>query len=143
MPKVRHGSRVKVLFEGKEVGIMTNFAPNEDYGQAPVYGIGHLTPQELVNQRFAGTFTFTSLLIEKAKIANLGYVKTSGKPVADVAKAILTQEGFTISIEDKYTGENIETYEGCKVGSRGLNVTENAILVRNGAGGYLSPASVE
>lgn len=140
--KIRHGARVNILFETKIIGRITNFTPNEDYGLQPAYGIGNFEPQELVQTRFGGNFTFSAFLIEKEKVKDLQYIKTAGKSLKAAVKDILSAEGFTIQIIDKYTGDDIETYSGCKIGARGLNVTENAFLIRNGSGMYTNPAVV-
>jgi len=137
MAKVKHGSRVEILFGSNSVGVITNFAPNEDTGLQPVYGIGHFHPQELVRTRFSGSFTFSKMVIAQEKVVDSGYVITDEVPLSTVAKSFLEQEGFQIQIKDKYgEKQTFKTYNGCKIGSTGINVTENAIIVENGNGQY-------
>lgn len=142
MPKVKHGSRVEVLFNNTAIGVITNFAPNEDTGLQPVYGIGQFHPQEIVQTRYAGTFTFSKMVLSGDKATDIGWKETSGKSLKDTATAFLENAGFSIQIQDKY-GEKqvIKTYHGCKIGSTGINVTENAIIVENGNGQFINCAT--
>lgn len=137
--KVIHGARVRVVFEGKLIGVLTNITENEDYGVQPVYGIGNFTPQELVALRFSGNFNFAKLVLSTDKIADLQYAARSGKDLASIAKDILTKEGFTIVVEDKYTNDNIATVSGCIMTNLSLTVGENAILNQSGSGMYGEP----
>ena len=134
---VKHGSRVEVLFDGNPVGVLTNFAPNEDTGMQPVYGIGHLQPQELATTRYTGTFSFTKLLVSDAKVQDIGWIESDQKTLSQISESFLTRKGFNIWIKDKYTNQVLKTYSGCKVASRGMNVTENAIIMENGNGQFL------
>lgn len=138
--KIIHGARAKVVFEGVIVGVLTNITENEDYGMQGVYGIGHLTPQEIVALRFSGNFNFTKLVMSSDVIKNLQYAERSGKTVSEIAKQILIQEGFTLVIEDKYNNNaNIATISGCKMNNLSVTVSENAIVTQNGSGMYGEP----
>lgn len=135
---VKHGSRVEIIFGGEVVGVITNFVPNEDTGLQPVYGIGHFYPQELWNSRYTGTFTFTKLLISEEKVQDLGWMESDGVTLKDLAKNFITQKGFNIEVKDKYSGQVFKTYAGCKIGTKGINITENAIIVENGNGQFIN-----
>jgi len=137
--KVVHGARVHVAFEGTKIGVLTNITENEDYGVQGVYGIGNLTPQELVALRFSGTFNFSKLVLSSEKISELQYAERAGKDAAAVSRAILTKEGFSVIIEDKYTKANIATIHGCILSNLSITVGENAIVTQNGSGQYGEP----
>jgi len=140
--KVVHGARIKVVFESKEIGVLTNITENEDYSLQAIHGIGHFTPQEIVALRFSGTFNYASMVLSTDNITNLKYAARSGKSAVDIAKAIMTQEGFTLDISDKYTNEPIATIGMCKMGNLSLQVGENTIMQRSGSGMYGTPLSV-
>ncbi len=137
--KVIHGARIGVFFESKKIGVLTNLTENEDYGVQPVYGIGELTPVELVALRFSGNFNYSKLLLSTDVIADLKYAERSGKDLQSISRAILTQEGFTIVIEDKYSKLNIATISGCIMTNLSLTVSENAIVQQSGSGMYGEP----
>lgn len=137
--KVIHGAKIVVTFEGKKIGVLTNLTENEDYGVQAVYGIGNFTPSELVALRFTGNFTYSKLVLSDDAIADLQYAERSGKTLAVIAKAILTQEGFVIAIEDKHNGNNIATISDCKMTNLSLTVSENAIVQQSGSGMYGEP----
>ncbi len=137
--KIMHGARVKVIFDGKQIGILTTVTENEDYGLQPIYGIGEFTPQEILAMRFSGDFNYTKLVVASEKIKDLKLAERTGKSVPSIVREIMTQKGFTIVIEDKYTKENIATITECKMGSISLTVTENALLQQSGRGSYGAP----
>lgn len=137
--KVLHGARVRVTFEGVSIGVLTNITENEDYGLQGVYGIGKMTPFELVALRFTGNFNYAKLVLSTDKIKDLQYAERSGKDLEFIAKAILTQEGFTIVIEDKYGKNNVATINGCKMSNLSLSVGENQIVNQSGSGQYGEP----
>ena len=143
MPKttIGHGARLKVVFEGKIIGTITSLTFNEDVGQQAVYGIGNFLPQEIVSLRFTGTFNYNSLVIVNAKITDLQYAERSGKSIGEIARAILTQEGFTITIEDKIKGDLLASIGGVKMGNLSFNFGENVLVQKSGSGLFANPVS--
>lgn len=139
--KVVHGARVLVFFGAVKVGVMSTITENEDYGLQGAYAIGQMNPFEIIALRFSGNFNFTSLVLTESAIAEMKFGEREGKTVKQIIQAILTQDGFTIVIQDKYTGENIATISGCKMGNLSLTVGENAISQRSGSGMYGDPVS--
>ncbi len=139
--KVVHGARVLVFFSGTKVGVMSTITENEDYGLQGAYAIGQLEPFEIIALRFSGNFNFTSLVLTEDNLNKLKFGERAGKTVPNIVKAILTQEGFTIVLQDKYTDENIATISGCKIGNLSLTVGENAITQRSGSGMYGEPVN--
>lgn len=137
--KVIHGARVGIFFAGKKIGVLTSLTENEDFGQQAVYGIGELTPFEIVALRFSGNFSYSKLVLSTDALADLKYPEREGKTLAAISREILTQEGFTITIEDKYTQANIASISGCKLSTLSLSVSENAIVQQNGSGLYGEP----
>lgn len=142
MGKVQHGAIVKVVFEGVIIGVLTSLSENEDYGLQGVYGIGTHAPVELVPLRFTGNFNYQKLVLNTDRIADLQYAERSGKTLEAISKDILTQEGFTIVVENKFTKDNVSTINGCKMGNLSLSVGENQIVNQNGSGMYGEPLIV-
>lgn len=140
--KVVHGARIKVVFEKTEIGVLTNITENEDYTLQAIHGIGHFTPQEIVALQFTGNFNYSSMVLSTDNITNLKYAQRSGKSAVAVAKAIMTQEGFTLDISDKYNGDTIAVIGMCKMGNLSLQIGENTIMQRSGSGRYGIPLSV-
>ena len=136
---VKHGSRLKVVFEDVAIGTLTNITWNEDHGMQGVYGIGQFTPVELVNLRFTGSFNFSMLVLGVDKIKDLQYAERKNKSVGDIARAILTKEGFTIVIEDKYTGDLITSIAGVKLGNLGFTAGEGVLMQKSGSGMFKDP----
>lgn len=137
--KVVHGARVLVYFGSTKIGVMSNITESEEYGLQGAYAIGQMNPYEIVALRFSGSFNFTMLVLTESTIADLKFGQREGQTVKQIIHAILTQEGFTIVINDKYTTENIATITGCKIGNLSLTVGENAISQRSGSGMYGDP----
>lgn len=139
--KVIHGARILVFFGSTKIGVMSTISENEDYTLQGAYAISKMEPFELVALRFSGNFNFTTLVLTESTIADLKFGERAGKSVPEIVRSILTQEGFIIVIEDKYTGENIATISGCKIGNLSLTVGENAISQRSGSGMYGEPVN--
>lgn len=139
--KIIHGARVLVYFGSTKIGAMNSITENEDYSLQGAYAIGQMNPFEIVALRFLGNFNFTTLVLTESLIADLKFGQRDGQTVKQIIQAILTQEGFTIVINDKYTSENIATISGCKIGNLSLTVGENAITQRSGSGMYGDPVS--
>ena len=139
--KVVHGARVLVFFGATKIGVMSTITENEDYGLQGAYAIGQMEPFELVALRFSGNFNFNSLVLTESTIADMKFGERAGKTVKDIVKSILTQEGFIVVLQDKYTEENIATISGCKIGNLSLSVGENAITQRSGSGMYGEPVN--
>ena len=137
--KVVHGARVLVYFGSKKIGVMSTITENEDYSLQGAYAIGQMTPYEIVALRFSGNFNFSALVLTESNISELKFGQREGQTVKQIVQTILTQEGFTIVINDKYTTENIATITGCKIGNLSLTVGENSISQRSGSGMYGDP----
>ena len=137
--KVIHGAKIKVVFKEKPIGTLTNITWNEDHGMQGVYGIGQFTPVELASLRFTGSFNFSMLVLSNDLITDLQYAERKGKSVGDIAKAILVKEGFTIVLEDKYTGERITSIAGCKLGNLSFTAGEGVLMSKSGSGMFAEP----
>lgn len=139
MGKVQHGAIIKILFDGKPVGILTGFSPGQSWGLTPQYAIGLLKPYELVKIRFSGTWSASSFVIAKEDVSQLKLVKTKGRTVEDVVREFLNDEGFTISVENKYTGAKIVSLNKAQIDSENYSFTENAIVGKNVSGLFIDP----
>ena len=136
---IQHGAIIKILFDGEVVGQLNGFNPGQDWGLTGVYQIGDITPVELVKLRFSGTWSASSFVISTEDVERLKSVKSKGKPVADVVREFLGDEGFTIAVQNKYTGKNIVSIAKAKLGSENYSFTENAIVGKNISGQYIDP----
>ena len=137
--KVRHGARLFIVINGKPVGRLTGFNPNENSDIIPIYGIGNFHPRELPHTRWSGNFTASAFVVEKEKVSEIGDIGTLGISVEQYVKNLLMSEGFDIAVEDKYTKEVVISFVGCKINSKSYNISENAIVMKNVSGMYLEP----
>ena len=135
--KVRHAARSLVIFEGVTIGVLSNITLDEDYNLVGVKGIGDFADQEEVATGFTGTFNYSSFILSNDKIKNLQYAERAGKSAQAIARAIMTQEGFTLVLQDKIGQDNIATVSGCKMGHLTINASQGQILGRSGSGKYL------
>lgn len=137
--KVIHGAKLKVVFEKTVIGTLTNLTWNEDHGIQGVYGIGQFTPVELASLRFTGSFNYTMLVLSNDRLTDLQYAERKNKSVGEIAKAILTKEGFTIVLEHKYDNTLITSIAGCKLGNLSFTAGEGVLMQKSGSGMFAEP----
>lgn len=139
MGNTLHGAKIKCQFAGVTIAVMQSITTSEDYGLVDVRGFGDFIPIEIAALIFTGNFNFTTFVLSTDKIKDLQFGEREGKTVEAITKEILEQEGFDIVVENKYTGNNVATIAGCKVGTLGMTFTQGAISQRNGSGKYGKP----
>ncbi len=139
MVQTKHGARIKVVFEGKVIGALQQVSGQEDHGQQAIYQISELTPMEIVSLRFSGTFNYSKVVIAKQRIKDLQHAERENKTVQQITREILTREGFTIVLEDKFDNTVIQSISGCKLGSLSFTVSEGTLMSQNGSGQFGVP----
>jgi hypothetical protein len=130
--RVLHSGRVEISFNGVTIGRMLGFQPSESFGMQMQYCIGTIFPYEGVALRFAGQFSCSAFMIEKDKLAEAGVpAGTTAAAVSSSIKDLLTKDGITVTVKDRVSGQPFVIIQGAKCDAHGLNVTANAVIMRN------------
>lgn len=140
-----------------EVGFVRNLNINESHEITPIYGIGHLTPQELPVTKWSGTMTAESYLIDFYKALNVLtdasiVQRTVNSPEEFVDTVLLNDDGVTLDIyrkvevdRDPTTGvvqsglEIFASVRGCKMTRDGISISDGQIAGRNVEFMYKTP----
>ena len=118
--KVVSGHLVQIVMRGQVIANCQTTNSNVDLGAQPIFGLGDLEPNEIVNTRYQGSFTVNRFFMRAKNLAALGL---AGLSPAD----ILTMEPFNVQVLDKATGRTIRVYEECTPASYGDSFTANAV----------------
>jgi len=153
--KVLTGALARVKFGGLEVGKMRNVRITENWVVNPVKGIGRISPQELATVDWNGNVTcgMYAILTKNAlrqytRNINIADIGQAASAVELFNMQALFDEGIDIELLAKVrdpdnpktpTLVTIAKIVGAKLTSEGLEVTENAIMGRNGSFNYLQP----
>lgn len=121
---VRTGNRVAILFDGKQIGLLQNLTPNDDYGLEPAAGIGDIHVQEYVPTLARHSLSASSMILPTKSMKEAGIAPENGD-------GALLGNVFDIEVYDKYTGDLLTKYTGVSYASGSAEIRANAIIVSN------------
>ncbi|EJG5414272.1 hypothetical protein NAD41_000873 [Salmonella enterica] len=118
---VRSGNQIKVLFDGKQIGLIQSLSCNDDYAPEPASGIGDIHVQEYVPTMARHSLSVSAMLLNKSQLQAAGIVPENGDAVL---------EGLVFDIEqyDNLTGVLLRKYTGCSYASGSIETTKHAIV---------------
>ncbi len=127
------------------IGRAAQMSVQETYGVRPIYGIGHMTPQELPILQWAGQLSLSMFAIP-TKENILGQFTKQGS-VTQVVNNLLFNEGVDIVIARrvKPTDNSTEEYvdvasvNGAVCQSESMDISEGNIVMRQGSFVFSSP----
>lgn len=122
--KTHSGNRIRIEFDGKEVGLVQSVRGNDDYGPEPASGIGDIHAQEYVPTMARHSVSVSSMALKRANLRQLGIFAENGD-------AVLRGRVFDIVEYDKDTEAVLRKYIGCSYASGEVEVSKHAIIVHN------------
>lgn len=121
---VRSGNQIKVIFDGKQIGLIQNISMNDDYAPEPASGIGDIHVQEYVPTMARHTLSVSAMLLNKSQLQAAGIVPENGD-------AVLQGLVFDIEQYDGLTGTLLRKYTGVSYASGSIETQKHAIVTSN------------
>ncbi|ECZ5235213.1 TPA: hypothetical protein ACNEJR_003651 [Escherichia coli] len=118
---VRSGNQIKVLFDGKQIGLIQSLSCNDDYAPEPASGIGDIHVQEYVPTMARHSLSVSAMLLNKSQLQSAGIVPENGD-------AVLQGLVFDIEQYDNLTGVLLRKYTGVSYASGSIETTKHAIV---------------
>ncbi|ECB1886239.1 hypothetical protein IAJ44_004295 [Salmonella enterica] len=118
---VRSGNQIKVLFDGKQIGLIQSLSCNDDYAPEPASGIGDIHVQEYVPTMARHSLSVSAMLLNKSQLQAAGIVPENGD-------AVLQGLVFDIEQYDNLTGVLLRKYIGVSYASGSIETTKHAIV---------------
>jgi len=123
--KVRSGNRIKVLFDGQQVGLIDSVRMDDDYSPEPASGIGDIHVVEYVPTMARHTVHVTNMVLNAASLRSLNIHAENGD---DVLKGRV----FDFEVYDKDSGVLLRKYVNCSYARGGIDTRKHAIVVASG-----------
>ncbi|EAO3412082.1 hypothetical protein D0Q53_20490 [Salmonella enterica] len=118
---VRSGNQIKVLLDGKQVGLIQSISCNDDYAPEPASGIGDIHVQEYVPTMARHSLSVSAMLLNKSQLQAAGIVPENGD-------AVLQGLVFDVEQYDGLTGVLLRKYSGVSYASGSIETTKHAIV---------------
>lgn len=118
---VRSGNQIKVLLDGKQIGLIQSITCNDDYAPEPASGIGDIHVQEYVPTMARHTLSVSAMLLNKSQLQAAGVVPENGD-------AVLQGLVFDVEQYDNLTGVLLRKYSGVSYASGSIETTKHAIV---------------
>jgi hypothetical protein len=123
--KTQTGNRLRVLFNGIQVGLVQSVRMSDDYGPDAASGIGDIHAVEYVPTMARHTLSVSNMQLKKAGLRELGISVENGE-------AMLKGIVIDIVLFDKDDGRELRKYVGCSYASGDVDVSKHAIVQVNG-----------
>lgn len=121
---VRSGNQIKVIFDGKQIGLIQSISMNDDYAPEPASGIGDIHVQEWVPTMARHQLSVSAMLLNKSQLQAAGIVPENGD-------AVLQGLVFDIEQYDGLTGALLRKYTGVSYASGSIETQKHAIVTSN------------
>lgn len=122
--KVRSGNTIKVLLDGKEVGLLQQVRASDDYAPDAASGIGDIHVAEYVPTLARHSLTVSAMVLSRGALRAAGVVSENGE-------AALRGLELDIVVYDKLSGEELIKYVGCVNSGGDVEVSKHAVLMEN------------
>ncbi len=117
------GNRMKVELDGKEIGLIQNWRPNDSYGLDPASGIGDIHVIEHVPTMARHTFSVEWMMLNANNAYQQGIIPENG----DAALKGLVFDAVAYAKDDDQ--RILRKYLKCSYDSGSINISKHAILV--------------
>ena len=122
--KTRSGNRIKVVFDGKQIGLVQSVSMNDDYSPDPASGIGDIHIQEYVPTMARHSLSVGTMVLKRGSMMEAGITMENGE-------AVLAGLVFDFEVYDGDEGALLRKYVGCSYASGSVDVTKHAIVTQN------------
>ncbi|NCA72070.1 MAG: hypothetical protein EOM91_18725 [Sphingobacteriia bacterium] len=123
--KVRSGNRIRVVMDGKQIGLVQDIRFSDDYGPEPASGCGDIAVQEYVPTMARHSIQVSQMILITDSMRSLGISLENGD---DALKGMV----FDIEVVDKETGEVLRKAIDCSFAQGDIDVRKHAILMASG-----------
>lgn len=120
------GNRIEIQFDGKQIGLLQNLRPSDDYGHEPVSGIGDIHVQEYVPSMARHQISASTMVLFSQNMRDAGIAMENGD-------AVLKGLVFDIAIygkDPKNTGL-LRKYMKCSFVSGDIEISKHAVVASN------------
>lgn len=121
---VRTANFIRILLDGKAIGIMQNCRCNDDYGMEPVSGIGKINAYEHVPTQARHQLNTTFAVMRRELLVQSGFIPENGE-------AALRGIVFDVEMYDKRDGQLIKKYISCSYNNGDFSVDAHRVIMRN------------
>ncbi|NCC29691.1 MAG: hypothetical protein EOM22_16510 [Gammaproteobacteria bacterium] len=123
--KVRSGNRIRVVMDGKQVGLIQDVRGSDDYGPEPASGCGDIHVQEYVPTMARHSVQVSQMVLITDSLRSLGISLENGD---DALKGMV----FDIEVVDKESGAVLRKYVDCSYAQGDIDVRKHAIVMGSG-----------
>jgi hypothetical protein len=128
--QVETANQIVLQFDGRPVGLVQNLDCTEEYGIEPATGIGDIHVLEYVPTVARYNLSISVIALRKNSLRSQDILPLNGE---DVLKGRV----FDICIFSKNGGPALLTYKSVTIGSAGVQINKNAIIMNNCSGAAL------
>ena len=121
----RSGNRIRVEFDGIQVGLIQSVRASDNYGLDPASGVGDIHVQEHVPGMARHSVAVSGMVLINKNLRQQGIFPENGD-------AVLKGNVFDIVEYDKDSNKAIRTWRKCSYDSGDLDVTKHAITMHSG-----------
>ena len=121
---VRSGNQIKVIFDGKQIGLIQNISGNDDYSPEPASGIGDIHVQEYVPTMARHTLSVSAMMLNRGALLEAGIAAENGD-------AMLQGLVFDFEVYSKDDGTLLRKYVGCSYASGSIDIQKHQIAVQS------------
>lgn len=122
--KTRSGNRIKVVFDGKQIGLVQSVSMNDDYGPDVASGIGDIHAVEHVPTMARHTLSVGTMVLKRGSMMEAGIIQENGD-------AVLQGLVFDFEVYDGDDATLLRKYVGCSYASGSVDITKHAIVTQN------------
>ena len=123
--KARSANRVRVQFDGKQIGLIQSVRMSDDYGPEPASGVGDIHVVEYVPTMARHSLSVSSMILFTGAMRDAGITLENGD-------SALEGIVFDIVVSSSDDGTELRKYMGCSYASGDVEVNKHAIIVANG-----------
>ena len=123
---VNSGNRIEVQFDGKQIGLLQNIRPSDDYGHEAASGIGDIHVQEHVPSMARHQLSASTMVLFANNLRDAGIAMENGD-------AVLKGLVFDIVVygKDPKNSGLLRKYTQCSYTSGDIEISKHAIVVSN------------
>lgn len=123
--KTQSGNRLRVAYDGKQIGLVQSVRMSDDYSPDAASGIGDIHVAEYVPTMARHTLSISNMALKKSSLRELGIAMENGD---GVLKGLV----FDITVHDKDDGRLLRKYSGVSYASGDVDVSKHAIVMVSG-----------
>ncbi len=123
---VNSGNRIEVQFDGKQIGLVQNLRPSDDYGHEPASGVGDIHVQEYVPSMARHQLSVSTMVLFTENLRDTGIAMENGD---EVLKGLV----FDIVVfgKDPKNSGMLRKYINCSYVSGDIEINKHAIVASN------------